>query len=623
MEKRRNSFENDFSSSYNLEPIQDNVLNHTFNSINYNSLILEPSQTILENRIKKSDKSIKRLNSLDFFKNIPKKKISDLCLKIKDLKEEYLTVRELNEINEEDFNSKIIEKYNLKIIENLSEYILGLKIYINKIIDYQTISPLIDINDLIENYYSLNEEEEIKNKKEIFKDIKYYRRIKGDGNCFYRAVIFQLFENIILSNKLDYLRIIIFEIDQCYENKNNEKYLKINSQDYLKYKLCIRILISIYNKLIENNIHDAYKIFVYSLNSCIHFDLGLIWYFRYTLYKYIHENQNKLFSKNFDVLIGNLLPRKYESDGNFLFEDFYENYLLHMYSDAEKIIIYLTPYVFGIKLYIYMIEGETQIFSFEHNQKLSFNFDITIIHKKAHYELLYSFSYYENIKEFLKNYIYFEEENLIVNPDKNIDNNNILTELNLKLNKNDLIKGKKKLSKSTFVRNFPKEENFFLKKKIQKVCKNCNKFSEFLENPYNKTELCGECLKQFLISECLSQYYMFIQNYVEENEFKLSQLDIYIYGTKFKFNELFKLLQINDSRIQEKEFKNEVMTMICVDCKEIIQDRYQKIILPCDSALCNFCVEQFLKDGKEKYICPLCEEEYEKSLINQLFSIDK
>ena len=74
MEKRRNSFENDFSSPYNSEPIQDNVLNHTFNSINYNSLILEPSQTILENRIKKSDKSIKRLNSLDFFKKIPKKK---------------------------------------------------------------------------------------------------------------------------------------------------------------------------------------------------------------------------------------------------------------------------------------------------------------------------------------------------------------------------------------------------------------------------------------------------------------------------------------------------------------------------------------------------------------------
>ena len=68
---------------------------------------------------------------------------------------------------------------------------------------------------------------------------------------------------------------------------------------------------------------------------------------------------------------------------------------------------------------------------------------ITIIHKKAHYEILYSFSYYENIKEFLKNYIYFEKENLIVNSDKNIDNNNKLTELNLKLNKNDLIKKKK------------------------------------------------------------------------------------------------------------------------------------------------------------------------------------
>ena len=65
------------------------------------------------------------------------------------------------------------------------------------------------------------------------------------------------------------------------------------------------------------------------------------------------------------------------------------------------------------------------------------------------------------------------------------------------------------------------------------------------------------------------------------------------------------------------------MTMIYVDCKEIIQDRYQKIILPCDSALYNFWFEQFLKDNKEKYLCPLCEQEYEKSLINIIFSIDK
>ncbi len=62
------------------------------------------------------------------------------------------------------------------------------------------------------------------------------------------------------------------------------------------------------------------------------------------------------------------------------------------------------------------------------------------------------------------------------------------------------------------------------------------------------------------------------------------------------------------------------MTIICVDCKEIIQDQYQKIILPCDSALCNFYVESFLKDNKEKYLCPLCEQEYEKSLINLLIN---
>ena len=62
------------------------------------------------------------------------------------------------------------------------------------------------------------------------------------------------------------------------------------------------------------------------------------------------------------------------------------------------------------------------------------------------------------------------------------------------------------------------------------------------------------------------------------------------------------------------------MTMICINCKSIIED--QKIILPCDSAICNNCLNKILNDNDSTNACPLCDEKYEKSMLNQIPLID-
>ena len=609
--KRRYSFENDFQIP-TFEIIKSDNIIKTYDSFKHITLEKDVSETILENKIKNSNKAIKRLNSFNLLNDITKSQIPDSCFNEQSTESNYLSIRKFNIIDDESFEINIIQKYEINVIQYLTNFILNLKIFMDKINDNQSISPLMDINNLIEAVYlyNIHYKEDIIQKKEMLKEIKYYRRVRGDGNCFYRTVIFQLFEIIIFNKKIEYLKGFIWDINKCYENKNNEKYLKINSKEIIKHQLCIKILITIYYKLIEDNIEDAYKIFLFSMNSCKNFDLGLIWYYRYELYLYIKENENKLFSEKFDVLIGNLLPSKFEKDGNFLFEKFYEKYLLKLYTDAEKIIIYLTPYIFGINLCIYLFEGEKQNFSYLGDNNNIFEDEITMINKVGHYEILYPIEYYEKYYEFLKYYIYFEKYVSVLE--------DIPLKRNLQLSKLDYNDEKKRVTQSEIIFNISKIK---IENDEKIKCKNCQIFSEFLNDPSNKTELCETCLKNLLINECLSQYYMFIEGDVNNDTYKISLLKISIFGKEFIFKQLFELLQKYDKNLDKEQFKLKIITMICINCKGIIEDK--KIILPCDSAICNNCLNEIINDNSSIYICPLCEEEYEKSIINQIPLIDQ
>jgi len=187
--KRRNSYEADFS--FALEPIVKNDITLTFNNMNHMTLEKEASETILEKNLRKSDKSIKRLNSLHILNNIPKKKISDSCITMKDIEPAFLQVRKLNIIDDNIFKSNIIEKFDTQLINKITEYILKLRVIINQDTYSQAVGPLKDINDLIEGSfsYNINFIKEINEKQNMLKEIKYYRKIKGDGNCFYKAVL--------------------------------------------------------------------------------------------------------------------------------------------------------------------------------------------------------------------------------------------------------------------------------------------------------------------------------------------------------------------------------------------------------------------------------------------------
>ena len=365
---------------------------------------------------------------------------------------EFIKAKELPEISEEAFED--IKKNIIvdKQIENFKQTILNSNYEIKLYAIDDPIAPIMIIEELIESYYNYdkNKIKEMKNKFEMLNNYPYFRRIKGDGNCYYRAVIFKYFETIILNKDIKLFRNIIYDIIfNCFfqlNEKNNQEiknFLKIGTKFEINTQFVSRILMIIYNSLKENKLEEAYKLFYKSINLSRHFDMGIIFYFRYSLYSLIKENEKNLYSENFPILIGNLLPEEYDKDGDFDYKSFYYKYLLKMYSDAEKIVIYLTPFLLNIDLNVFLYEGEqTKNFeSIKCPNLINENYVITTINKKLHYELLYS-KYEYNKYKILIDYTTKDFVSKILNPiNNNIENenNNIENENNNIENENNNI----------------------------------------------------------------------------------------------------------------------------------------------------------------------------------------
>ena len=270
-------------------------------------------------------------------------------------------------------------------------------------------------------------------KLKTLKNICYrWRKIKGDGNCFYRAIIFAYIEGIILSNNLSRLKDLICDMNTKFKNKKLNEILiqnKIERNKIILYMMTIFCAITPSELSEIDPIIRAYEIFIKCFNNYKDFDYGLIFYFKFILFNFIQNNEDKSYSKEFPVMLGNLLPSEYETeDGIFLFEKFYNENLLKLYKDSEKIVIYVTPYVLDINFNILMFEPSYKTLSslkFINVEESEDHNIITILYKGAHYDI----SYNEKFVNLYYNYLYlFDNENN--NQDENISLNVILAQDN-------------------------------------------------------------------------------------------------------------------------------------------------------------------------------------------------
>ena len=398
----------------------------------------------------------------------------------------FLKVREIPSVSKEDFDKM---KYNLlddNYLEDLKNYIIKFKYSVDSPKSTLTIGALFPLERLIECAFNNNAEliEDMNSKNDLYKEYIFnYRTIKGDGNCYYRAVMFRYFEIIIINKEISLLQNIISDMYNSFNSEEIMSRKEIKMNTVFKAELPLKIMIIILDSIQKNNIELAHFIFVKSLLICPIFDFGLIFYFRYIMYSYIKENEEKLYLQSFPIKIGNLLPSKYETEeGEFLFDSFYQNYLLKMFMDAEKIIVYLTPFVLGMNLDIIIFGDESEIvkkINYEGKPKYSFEEKIFLMNRKNHYELIYTQK--DNIKyeelfekyinnDFLKVSLILldlrEKHNMITNKNfqshanKNNVNRNNLINTNIELDKDDDLGHNKKI-----VTSIKKKK---IKKKIKK-----------------------------------------------------------------------------------------------------------------------------------------------------------
>ena len=506
---------------------------------------------------------------------------------------------------------KMIEEINLKEYSQLNNSIQKCNLnYVFKHPDLTfTIGPISTVENLVESNFVFDQtyKEEMIDHILLLQNYVYrWRKINGDGNCFYRAIIFSLFENIIFTNNIMLLKeiIILFNDKININNKyvSNNLYIKEYISKIDK-NLIIQILYVLFNSL-DNNEGNSYEILIKIFNFCIAFDKGMIFFMRFLIYEYILENKNKVYSPDFALKIGNLLPDQFITEKNeFLYAQFFEKELLKMDEDAEKIVVYLTPFIFRIDLNIIMYNferGETvceKLFKCGLPNKPKIN----VLFRVTHYDILYDEKYFNQYIKFFNIYAYKTINLKVININelnqlRNINSTSSINKNNSK--KNDIV----------YVNEFENKQN-----NNDSICVFC--FKNISKN--NKLNLCLKCLINEIDNQMFGIYMSYlsqITNYSSNNILNIngifsnyfSKLKCIIHNKSYDLLEVISLTgkSIND-------YIKIIKKKICVECQNNINSSTNAFYLPCG---CILCSEQCF----QKYFQFLLINEYEKMEKEQL-----
>ena len=206
---------------------------------------------------------------------------------------------------------------------------------------YSPIGKLEDLKGFISKY-NYNYEE---NSKIIINSVKafnYWRSIQGDGNSFYRTLMFSLIEYYILYNNKELLEQIISEIS-C------DDLIEIYKEYNVNYNICFIIFGVIIQLLSKNEIKKAYDLFLKSyLLKDGSFDKILIIYLRHISFIYVNEvielSKDEMFQE--------------EIEDKKLINSLNEQLIKTMNVEPDFFIICLMPYLFDINMTLLWIDKD-------------------------------------------------------------------------------------------------------------------------------------------------------------------------------------------------------------------------------------------------------------------------
>ena len=463
----------------------------------------------------------------------------------------------------------------------------------------KTIGSVSSLDFLVETTFNCHESHYdimITDRKELSPYVYKFRSVLGDGDCFYRGFIFSFLENIVLTNNI----MLMKELLILYYEKINLKNELLKKKDYLMYfhqmniNITSQIIYILINQM-ENDINMAYnyllKVFLY----CPDFDFDIIYFTRYLIYEYISANENKIYSKKFQVEVGCLLPENFvveKGDKNeYFFENYYSMQLMQPKSFAEKIVLYIVPFVFNVNMniliYDFGINGaqsSIQPRDFSYEDKNNSQIEITLLFRKAHYDIYYKQKYYEENKKFLNILRNIKEDIKIINskpkPNKT-ENDQEEGEHALDLINDD---GYIEINKENNKNNINKDVN----KNNQQICLECKR-------PYshqiNFFYLCNECLLNNLNSALLGVYIEFIQH--KDNLINTKKkFKIILQKTPCSISEVQKNISlyeaINNSNFEFEKLLSDIRKKICVFCGENLKSENDYFIkFPCSCKICS------------------------------------
>ena len=583
------------------------------------------------------------------------------------IKEPLLSKFKSNEINEEDNLYLKIEDFPENPIAELfyySEAVDKIKIYIDS---YENELKNMDINRLRrENIYqgkgveimveeTYGYDKYLKN--QMVEEICYlkrimncWRRVAGDGNCFYRSAIFSWLEYLVFNKKITTLKIVMANLytkfDPSYPKTKNLP-LNLKKQFVTEERfLALTILEIIIRKLTNNDIMEAYLTLLKAFNVTRVFDRIMIFYLRFLLYEYISNNNDKLYKKDFPVLLGNLLPQEYETlDGKFLYDEYFKKDLLKYYTCAEKLAVYLTPFILKVNLNIVFYyfgnncDIENKFFSCYLPNKDRKKDTINVLYRKAHYDVCYSRDYYNDFKPFLDVYMdlgmkkgvnYFivdpddikKKEKYLneispFNPELSVVFNKLLFEKKEKEKKEKKEKEKENENvnadtnantKTDTNKNTNTKDNIILKGISQKHSLNncfiCNK--ELKDDEGKKENLPCGCIISICHESCTENYYNNLCNFFNSMEFGIN-LKCGTCG-----NNINRIKIIENMNCENENAKNalknklfEYFTIYCMNCLSVIgkNKKYKKVKCKCQQ------LHKLLDTNKfEHKICEECSK---------------
>ena len=419
------------------------------------------------------------------------------------------------------------------------------------------IGTLNSLDYLIEALYQSQKS----NIKKMFADkaklepyIYKFRHLSSDGDSFYKCLIFCFFENIVITNNIMLLK----EILVLFEEKINEKNHLIKKKEFLKQieELNIGIvtqgLYILITSLENENIYKTYLLFLKIFLFCPDFLKAIIYFTKYLLYEYISLNQNKIYSKEKPIEIGNLLPEDfiYNKGGKnkYFFENFYLQ-LMKPNSPAANIVRYVAPFVFNcnINTLIYYCGENSFVEEKKYMNEKKAEFQINLLFNNAQYHIYYNKDFYHKYYNYLDSLINIQE-NLCYLNDKNLYEYN-----------NDVLK--KKINEIQSELENANNTIINLNKKIKELESEKEKFQTILKEDNQKIiDLKSIIEKQNQIILNIKNGENTIQNIDNHNDIistlknELLQKDKEIINLKAKFNNDYNMIHIDRNNMISLNF---------------------------------------------------------------------